>query len=134
MRVAIVGTGLMGGVHAEAWSHTDARIAAFVGTAGAGGDALAGAYAARFVTDLDAVLADVDVVDICTPTHLHAEFTLRAAPAAKHVICEKPLDIPAVGFTGPEGAAREAQHGRGADVSSSKQLPRQAAPREKTPT
>ena len=93
MRVAIVGTGLMGGVHAEAWSHTDARIAAFVGTAGAGGDALAGAYAARFVTDLDAVLADVDVVDICTPTHLHAEFTLRAAAAAKHVICEKPIAL-----------------------------------------
>src|SRR2546425_3196756 len=93
MRVAIIGTGLMGGVHAEAWSHTDARIAAFVGTAGAGGDTLAGTYAARFVPDLDLVLRDVDVVDICTPTYLHAEFTLRAAAAAKHVICEKPLAL-----------------------------------------
>src|SRR2546427_10075944 len=57
MRVAIVGTGLMGGVHAEAWSHTGARIAAFVGTAGAGGGALAGTIRGRLVTDLDAVLA-----------------------------------------------------------------------------
>src|SRR3989442_7827336 len=93
MRVAIDEPVVMEGVHAEAWSHTGARLAAFVGTAGAGGDALAGAYAARFVTDLDAVLADVDVVDICTPTHLHAEFTLRAAAAGKHVICEKPIAL-----------------------------------------
>src|SRR3989454_518868 len=93
MRVAIIGTGFMGGVHAEAWSHTDAHIAAFVGTPGAGGDTLAGKYAARFVTDLDLVLRDVDVVDICTPTHLHLDFCLRAAAVAKHVICEKPLAL-----------------------------------------
>lgn len=93
MRVAIVGTGFMGGVHAEAWRHTDTRLAAFVGKPGVGGETLAGKYSARFVTDLDAVLHDIDVVDICTPTHLHAEFTLRAAAAAKHVICEKPLAL-----------------------------------------
>lgn len=93
MRVAIVGTGFMGGVHAEGWTHTGARIAAFVGKPGAGGGALAGKYGAQFVTDLDAVLRDVDVVDICTPTHLHAEFTLRAAAAGKHVVCEKPLAL-----------------------------------------
>lgn len=93
MRVAIVGTGFMGGVHAEAWSQTDTRLAAFVGKPGVGGETLAGKYSARFVTDLDAVLHDIDVVDICTPTHLHAEFTLRAAAAAKHVICEKPLAL-----------------------------------------
>lgn len=93
MRVAIVGTGFMGGVHAEAWSHTPARLIAFVGKPGAQGEALAGKYAARFVADLDAVLADVDVVDICTPTHLHPEFTLRAAAGGRHVICEKPLAL-----------------------------------------
>lgn len=93
MRVAIVGTGLMGRVHAEAWHRTGARVAAFVGKPGAGGDPLASTYAARFATDLDAVVRDVDVVDICTPTHLHEEFTLRAAAAGKHVVCEKPLAL-----------------------------------------
>ncbi len=32
-----------------------------------------------------------DVVDVCTPTPLHAEMTLRALDAGCHVICEKPM-------------------------------------------
>jgi predicted dehydrogenase len=35
--------------------------------------------------------ADVDVVDICVPNHLHEEIILAAAAAGKHVYCEKPL-------------------------------------------
>lgn len=34
---------------------------------------------------------DIDVVYICLPNALHAEFTLRAARAGKHVIVEKPM-------------------------------------------
>jgi len=34
---------------------------------------------------------DVDIVDICTPNHLHAEIAIAAARAGKHIICEKPL-------------------------------------------
>lgn len=52
-------------------------------------------HQARLATRLEEVLPDVDVVDICTPTHLHADFTLRAAAAGKHVICEKPLALTA---------------------------------------
>src|SRR6185436_3705327 len=36
-------------------------------------------------------LADVDVLDICSPTHLHREMALKAAAAGKHIVCEKPL-------------------------------------------
>ena len=93
MRVAIIGTGHMGKVHAEAWSQTDAHLTAFVGKRGAGGDTLADAHGVRFATSLETVAHDIDVVDICVPTNLHAEFCLRAAAAAKHVICEKPLAL-----------------------------------------
>lgn len=102
MRVAIIGTGFMGRMHAHAWrtAHRffslDAtpEIAVLVGR-----DAARTADAAREFgalaasTDWREVVerSDIDVVDICTPGDSHAEITLAALAAGKHVLCEKPL-------------------------------------------
>ena len=34
---------------------------------------------------------DVDVIDVCTPQHLHRNLVVAAAAAGKHVLCEKPI-------------------------------------------
>jgi predicted dehydrogenase len=47
----------------------------------------------RLTTDISELcrMDDLDVIDICTPSHLHYEQVLLALEARKHVICEKPV-------------------------------------------
>ncbi|HEV2764396.1 MAG TPA: Gfo/Idh/MocA family oxidoreductase [Pyrinomonadaceae bacterium] len=49
--------------------------------------------AARWYADWRQLLADkeVEAVYVATPVHLHAEQTIAAAEAGKHVLCEKPM-------------------------------------------
>jgi predicted dehydrogenase len=46
-------------------------------------------------TDWRAFVArdDLDLISVCTPVDLHAEQTIAALEAGKHVLCEKPLAV-----------------------------------------
>jgi predicted dehydrogenase len=102
LRVAVIGTGFMGRMHAHAWRTAHRffelpRTPALAVLVGTDADrtretaALWGFDAAS--TDWRAVVerADIDLVDICTPGDTHAEIALAALAAGKHVMCEKPL-------------------------------------------
>ena len=49
----------------------------------------------EFFTDCDELIekVDFDVADICLPTFLHKEYTLKLLRAGKHVLCEKPMAL-----------------------------------------
>ncbi len=51
--------------------------------------------ARRHYTSVADLLSDdeVDAVYVATPPHLHAEQTVLAAEAGKHVLCEKPMAL-----------------------------------------
>jgi predicted dehydrogenase len=100
--VAVVGYSFMGKAHSNAWRNVGAffpstpavRQQVLVGRDDRAVKEAAARYGwAESATDWTAVVArdDVDIVDICTPGHLHAEITLAALEAGKHVLVEKPL-------------------------------------------
>ena len=91
MRVGIVGVGFMGTTHAAGWAETLAQIAGFTAETQNEASKLAKQYNAKVYSSLEEMLPDVDIVDVCSPTHLHHEMVLKAAAAGKHIVCEKPL-------------------------------------------
>src|SRR3954463_1150726 len=96
MRVGIVGAGSMGNVHAPAWKNLSSMGAELTGIYSAHGEnaaALAQKYGVKTYPSYEALLMDVDIVDLCIPTDFHREMTVQAAQAARHVVCEKPIAL-----------------------------------------
>jgi xylose dehydrogenase (NAD/NADP) len=50
----------------------------------------------------------IDVVYVSAPNHLHCEWTIKAAQAGKHVLCEKPLALSVDEVDAMSSAARKA--------------------------
>lgn len=95
LRVAIVGCGI-GKFHAEAYGQLADRfeLLAICDLDEAKARELAQRSGApRVVTDLAELcrMDDLDIIDICTPPHLHFQQIQQVLAAGKHAICEKPL-------------------------------------------
>lgn len=96
IRVGIIGAGLMGRVHAAAYTHIpDSVLTAVADIRPEAASALAALSGAAVYTDGHELIRSgkVDVVDVALPTYLHKEYVLAAAAAGKHVFCEKPLAL-----------------------------------------
>jgi predicted dehydrogenase len=102
LNVAIIGAKFMGKAHSSAWSRVhrffDVPFEPVLKVAcGRPGSSLEG-FADRWgwesiSTNWEETVnrADVDIVDIASPTFLHHDVAIEAAKAGKHIFCEKPL-------------------------------------------
>ncbi len=96
IKFAVVGAGHIGKRHAEmiAREH-EAELIAMVDVRSQE-ECGAEHFNVPFFKSIEELLASdlvIDVVNICTPNGLHAEQSLAALEAKKHVVCEKPMGL-----------------------------------------
>jgi predicted dehydrogenase len=94
LKVGLVGTGFMGRSHANCWSDLPgAELVAIADPTPDSRDKCAGTPQ-KFERWQDLLAnADVDIVDVCTPTPWHAEAAIGALEQGKDVLCEKPMAL-----------------------------------------
>ena len=93
MKVAIIGCGFMGFTHAETYlSMSNVELVGMCGMKERDRKRVVDRGIPYFET-MEQMIAEAkpEVINICLPTHLHKEMTVKAASAGIHVICEKPM-------------------------------------------
>jgi predicted dehydrogenase len=123
MKIGVLGLGFMGATHLKALSQlpqaelaavsdgVESRLAGDLsgvqGNIGGPGERMDFSRVARYTDWRDAVKdPNLDAVDICLPTNLHAEVAIAALRAGKHVLVEKPMALDAASVDAMLEAAR----------------------------
>lgn len=110
LKVGIIGCGKIAQVRhiPEYLDNRNAQLAGFFDLNQARARELADRHGGEVFPTYQALLeqADIDAVSVCTANQSHAEITIAALRAGKHVLCEKPM---AVTLAECEAMARTAQ-------------------------
>lgn len=96
IRVGLIGCGFMGGMHAACYAalaDLGVKVTAIADNRPEFLEKMAAQTGAQtFETGMELIeKADVDVVDVCLPTYLHAAHACAAMEAGRDVFCEKPV-------------------------------------------
>lgn len=96
LKVAMLGMGGISGSHCEAWKEfEDAQVIAVCDIRPEKADAAAEKMGCKAYYCYEDMVAGekFDILDICLPTFLHAEYSIRGMKDGAHVICEKPISL-----------------------------------------
>ena len=94
LRFGILGCGNISKTHAVAVTNArGALLSAVCDIVESKAGDLGAKFGVPFFSDCEAFFKEVDVVLVCLPSGMHAEYAVRAANQGKHVLTEKPLDI-----------------------------------------
>lgn len=93
LKVALVGVGGISGAHIPVWE--ERRDAELVALCDIRAEQMEKYKNKHCYTDFDVMLKNerIDILDICLPTYLHAEFAIKAMNMGINVICEKPVSL-----------------------------------------
>jgi predicted dehydrogenase len=95
IKIGIIGCGKIAQVRhiPEYLDNDNAELAGYFDLNQARAAALADEFGGKVYDSYEALLADpqIDAVSVCTANHTHAEITIAALRAGKHVLCEKPM-------------------------------------------
>jgi UDP-N-acetyl-2-amino-2-deoxyglucuronate dehydrogenase len=112
MRFAIIGAGVIAQAHAKAIvGNSQAELVAVADVEPDKANKMAAEYSIpQIYTDYEQLLKrdDIDAITVAVPSGFHAEVTIAAAQAGKHILCEKPLDITSGPMTQMIAACRKA--------------------------
>jgi predicted dehydrogenase len=96
LKVGLIGAGFMGAMHANCYKNIEgAELCAIADIREEKAKALAeGTNAVIYGDGKDLIAnADVDIIDICLPTFIHAEYACLAMEKVKYVFVEKPVAL-----------------------------------------
>jgi myo-inositol 2-dehydrogenase/D-chiro-inositol 1-dehydrogenase len=95
VRIAVIGVGRIGGMHAELLARriAGAELVAVADADAETARAVGAALGVPAVGVEDALTLDAEAVAICTSTDTHTELVVAAARAGKAVFCEKPVSL-----------------------------------------
>lgn len=93
LKVGLVGVGGISGAHISAWENI--KEAELVAICDVRPEQMDKHPQYRHYTDFDEMLEQekFDIIDICLPTYLHTDFSIKAMENGINVICEKPISL-----------------------------------------
>lgn len=96
LKVGLIGCGFMGTMHANCYKNLDGvTLAAVADIRREKAEQIAdGTDAVIYADGMDLIAAaDVDIIDICLPTYMHAEYAVAAMDKVKYLFVEKPVAL-----------------------------------------